>query len=236
MLDISQSQINLFRQCPYAYALRYIHKKEAIMWDPSIVEVGSRVHQAIEDYYKCSIIGKNKEGIFEKVYQILRNDWDTTLPASFLKKAYVCLEHFAEFEMNNINKGREVLPMSEVDIRCNGLRGIIDYLDLSNNKLIDFKTNTRAGIGYANKMQAVMYGILVKEKFNYDIPYFTLQFLYPGETRIIKYDSKLDKVREQLYDYVEQIQESWRRQHFPKLPRTKSTCNNCNYRFYCDGV
>lgn len=236
MKDISQSQINLFRMCPYAYALRYIHNKEAIMWDPSIFEVGSRVHKAIEIYYNGTLKGENRCRIFEKVYQTLRKDWDTFLPATDLKKAYTCLEHFAEFEMNNIDKGRDVLPITECKIRVNGLYGIIDYLDLDNNKIIDFKTNTKAGISYANRMQAVMYKILVKEKFDIDIPYFTLQYLYPNETRIVKYDNKIDKIEKELYDYVEQIRESWRRKHFPKLPRTKGTCNSCGYKYYCKEV
>jgi len=235
-MKISQSQINLYRQCPYAYKLRYIKKKEPIMFDPSIVEVGSRVHDAIDKYYRTSYSTEvDEEGILAKSYEILTNDWDHTLPADFLKKAYVCLQHFAEFEVNNLNKGLLMKPLTELRIKADGLYGIIDYYHPETNKVIDFKTNTKAGVGYANKMQAYMYKLLIKHKFNIDINYFTLQFLFPGEIRVVKFDNKMDKIKKDLIMNVEKIKESWRRDLFPKDPRTKSTCNGCSYRFYCGG-
>jgi len=236
-MDVSQSQINLFRKCPYAYYLRYEFKKQPIMFDPSVMEVGKKVHTAIERYYRdCFQTEASKDEILYNIYSILKLDWDVLLPADYLRKAYQCLKHFSEFEFNNINNGNEVKPLSELKIKADGLYGIIDYFSPNKEKVIDFKTNTKAYIGYDNKMQAVMYKILIKQKFNIDINYFTLQFLYPGEVRTIKFDKKLEKIEEDLYDYVKKIEEAWRRNHFPKLPRTEKTCNGCDYKYYCGGV
>ena len=233
-MNISQSQINLYRSCPYAYYLRYSLKKEGIWWDPSIVEVGKRVHDAIDAYYKYKYdIYTDEGGILNKVYEILRADWDTTLPAAFLKKAYTCLEHFAKFEMNNINKGITVKPLSECRIHADGLYGIVDYLDLTQRKIIDFKTNNRAGISYGNRLQAVMYRKLVKEKFKFEIPYFTFQYLFPDEVRIVKFDGKTEQVEKEMYAFIERIKESWKTKNFPKTPRTKSGCNSCQFHYYC---
>ena len=181
MKNISQSQINLFRDCPYGYALRYIYKKEGIWFDPSIVEVGSRVHEAIDIYYRNHLLLNGpKEEIRDKVYNILRNQWDTTLSVEYLQKAYTCVCNFADFEYNN-RKGRRGVPLTEVKIYSNGLMGIVDYLDLNKPKIVDFKTNTKAGVGYANKMQAAMYGILVKQEYDIELEDFTLQYLFPNE-------------------------------------------------------
>jgi len=236
-MNISQSQINLYRSCPYAYALRYLYKKEGIWWDPSVVEVGKRVHDAIDAYYKHHYVIYNKPGdILKKVYEILRAEWDTTLPADYLAKAYVCLTNFAEFEMNNINKGIKVKPLTEVHIHANGLYGIVDYIDLNRRKSIDWKTNTRAGIGWANRLQAVMYRKLIREHFKFEISYFTFQYLYVDEPRIVKFDKKTEQVEIEMYEYIEKIKEAWKTKNFPQEPRTPSACNSCQFHYYCGGI
>jgi CRISPR/Cas system-associated exonuclease Cas4 (RecB family) len=235
-MNISQSQINLFRKCPYAYALRYLYKKESIMFDPSIVEVGSRVHDAIDMYYRnYLLLNGTEEDIRNKVYEILRNQWDTTLSVDYLKKAYTCVCNFAKFE-NTMRKGRRGVPLTECKIYCNGLMGIVDYLDLNKPNIVDFKTNTKAGVGYDNKVQAVMYKMLVKQEYDIDLPYFTLQFLFPNETRVIKYEENVLQIQREIENSVEQIRKAWDTKNFPKEPRTPSTCNGCEYRFFCGGL
>ena len=54
-MNISQSQINLYRDCPYAYAMRYKFKKEGIWFDPNIMEVGKR-YQYKEDSHIYNFI------------------------------------------------------------------------------------------------------------------------------------------------------------------------------------
>lgn len=237
MKNISQSQINLYRSCPYAYALRYLYKKEQIMWDPSIMEVGRRVHDAIDNYYKyCFSPAFTEEEIRDEVYKILRAEWDVTLPPEFLKKAYTCVCNFSKFEFNNIKKGRISKPLTEVRIYNDGLMGIIDYLDLEKPTIIDFKTNTKAGLGQSSRLQAVMYKILVKGKFGLDIPYLTLQFLFPGESRVVKFDKKTLSTKEDIYKYKDKILNSWKTMNFPKEPRTPKACNWCGYKYYCEGA
>jgi len=236
-MKISQSQINLFRSCPYAYALRYYFRREGIWWDPSVVEVGKRVHDAIDSFYKHHYtIYRNSGDILKEVYRILRHDWDTTLSAEYLKKAYTCLTNFAEFEMNNINRGIQTKPLTEVHIHANGLYGIIDYVNLVNRKIIDWKTNTNAGISYENRMQAVMYRTLIREKFNFEIPYFTFQYLFPNEVRIVKFDKKTEEVEKEMYEFIDKIKRAWKEKDFPQEPRTPRTCNGCQFHYYCGGV
>ena len=235
MKYISQSQINLYRKCPYAYYLRYALKKESIFWNPTLFEVGSRVHDAIDVYYKNHYVSDaTEEEVLNKVYGALRREWDVTLPAELLKKAYTCLCNFSSFEAHNNSKGR-TKPFNECKIYVDDMMGIIDYVDLNSKTLVDFKTNGRAGLGYSYKMQAVMYRMLAKSKFNIDVDYFKFFFLYPNEWRTVKFGDGTTEVAEEMIDYKNKIKESWETGVFPKAPRTKS-CGSCEYKFYCDGV
>jgi len=238
MKSISQSQINLHRMCPYAYELHYYYKKQPIMFDPSIMEVGKRVHDAIDAYYKnYYILETDEQNIFDTTYSILRNQWDVTLPASYLKKAHACLVNFAKFESKNVNGEFATKPLTEVKIYSGDLMGIIDYLDLSKQKAVDFKTNSHSGISYENKMQAVMYRKLIGDKFNTNIKTFNFEFLFTGEMKDVYLDDlKLLEIEKELYIIKDKIIESWRTMSFPKEPRTESTCSGCSYRYYCGGV
>jgi CRISPR/Cas system-associated exonuclease Cas4 (RecB family) len=207
------------------------------MYDPSIMEVGKRVHNAIDSYYKNYY---NKEATEENVlattYGILRNQWDTTLPPEFLKKAHTCVVNFAKWELNNLD-GLATKPITECKIYSGDLMGIIDYLDLSRQRAVDFKTNSRSGISYDNKVQAVMYRKLVYEKFNINIKNFSFMFLFTGETMNVYLDDlKLLEIEKELIMNKDKILESWRTMSFPKEPRTPKGCGNCAYRFYCGGV
>jgi len=236
MKSISQSQIGLYRSCPYAYYLKYHYHKEPIMFDPSIMEVGKRVHDVIDVYYRNYYNSETDEQkILDTSYGILRNQWDVTLPASFLKKAYTCLTNFAKFESQNAHNGFATKPLTEVKIYSGDLMGIIDYLDLTTPKAVDFKTNTKAGIYYDYKMQAVMYRKLIFEKFNTNIKTFHFEFLYTGETKDVYLDDlKLLEIEQDLLMYKDKIKDSWASMSFPKTPLV--SCKSCNFKYYCGGV
>ena len=235
MKAISQSQINLYRSCPHAYELSYRYNCEPMMFDPSILYVGRAVHDAIDKYYKHSHTQSTDKALITSLtYKQLRNEWDTTLPVDYLKKAYQCIQNFAEFESNNNSSSN---PMTEIKVVSNGLLGIIDYVDLENEQFIDWKTNARASLGYDYKLQAVMYRLLIKEEFDVDIKKFRFQFLFPNEFREAKFsNSKIMDIEKDLFAFVEQIKESWQTLNFPKKPRLPSTCKYCSYRYYCGGM
>ncbi|MHA1866006.1 MAG: PD-(D/E)XK nuclease family protein [Candidatus Heimdallarchaeaceae archaeon] len=237
MYKISQSQINLYRKCPYAYKLRYIDNRISVMFDPSIVEVGSRVHSAIDRYYKNYFdTNLTQNQILEIVYGLLRQEWDTTLPPEYLKKAFKCLYNFAIFESNNLSNDLRTKPLTEVKIQYNDLYGIVDYIDFNTKTVIDFKTNTNAGLGYDKKMQAVMYKKLVEGRFKTRISSFYFVFLYPGKQIEVKFDKKLSKIEEELEKIKNSIIGAFQKKKFPKKPRTPNTCKGCEYRIYCGGV
>jgi len=208
------------------------------MFDPSVMEVGKRVHDAIDVYYKnYYVVETNEQNILSTIYGILRNQWDTTLPADFLRKAYACLVNFAKFEAKNNGNGFATKPLTEIKIYSGDLMGIIDYLDLTTPRAVDFKTNTKAGIYYDYKMQAVMYRKLIYDKFNTNIKTFHFEFLYTGETKDVYLDDlKLLEIEQDLYSYRDKIKDSWASMSFPKAPLTDGGCKSCNFRYYCGGI
>ena len=234
---ISQSQINLYRICPHAYELKYRYNCEPMMFDPLVTEVGKKVHEVIDIYYKHYYNSTyRKEEIKNITYNILRNQWDTMLPASLLKKAYLCICNFAKFESENNGK-LATKPLTEVKIYSEDLMGIVDYLDLNKQKAIDFKTNARAGISRNYKLQAIMYQKLIKDRFNINIEKFGFQFLYVDDYKEVSlYDPKLKEIAEELILNKDRIKESWQTMIFPKNPEDKSYCRRCEYRFYCEGI
>lgn len=238
MKAISQSQINLYRNCPHAYELKYRYNREPMMYDPSVMEVGKRVHDTIDHYYKNHYVPEHSEQeILNITYNILKNQWDKTLPASYLLKAWKCLITFAKFEISNHEGGIETKPLTEVKIYSEDLMGIVDYLNLNKQKVIDFKTNTKAYLSYENKLQAIMYQKLIKDKFNINIENFGFVFLFiDSEPKDVWLgDPELKDIEKDLYKYRDKIKESWLTMNFPKAPKNENQCSRCDYRFYCSG-
>ena len=234
MRAISQSQINLYKSCPYSYKLKYVDGHEPMFYDPSIMYVGGAVHDAIDNYYKhCYTKDNDKAQILSLTYRYLRDNWDTTLPVEYLKKAYQCVCNFAEFEFNNQHE-LATKPLTEVKIYANDIMGIIDYVDLNNQVVIDWKTNAKASLGRSYKMQAIMYKKLMKYQFDVDIKKLRFQFLFVDEFRDVNFSNpKLLEIEHDLMLCKEQIKDAWRTLNFPKVPKAKNTCRWCNYRFYC---
>lgn len=234
-INLSQSAMAVYRDCPHAYYLRYKFRYEPMFWSRDPLDVGSYVHNSIDRYYKHHFLTEGDyNDVLLRTYQILKSEWDVTLTAADLKKAYTSLQNHAEWEAANIKSGINTKPLTEVKIAYDGFYGIIDYVDLAHNRLIDWKTNKWPTLSYTYRMQAEMYRILFEGKFDEKLTHFYFFFLYPNEWRTVRYDYKKQKgMKEKIYEMRDEIYEAWDNEEFPKNPRTKSGCNSCLYRFYC---
>jgi len=233
-MGISASQLQIFDDCPYKYYLNYIRKLDAIMWDITVFDVGTKVHDTVDMYYrKCYGEKKTYDEILFETYQILRSMWDIYLPASHLKKAYECLENFAKFEENRL-KYDMIKPLTELKVPAKGYYGIIDFYNPATQKAIDWKTGKHPSITRGYRIQAQVYKILVDTKFKTDIEKFYFSFLHSGIMR--KVDLK-DKKMEPIEDFVregkEKILKARKTGQFEKKPRTDKMCNWCDYKYYC---
>ena len=233
---VSQSQIGIYRDCPYAYYLRYVKGYEPMMFTTEHLDVGKYIHDAIDIYYKNLYVnnGVTPNDIFKNVYSVLRGLWDITLPAEYLKKAYVCLQNFAIWDFQNIQeKGTD--PITEKNYTYDRFRAKVDYFREKPLVLGDFKSGTNATVNYMYKIQAAIYLYVLRNNLQIEINEFTDWFLYPNEEKKVKW-ADLTEILETAKQYRDDIVQAFKTNEFPKQPRTKSTCRYCDYRYYCGGL
>ena len=232
---ISQSGLSIFRDCPYAFKLHYVDLKEAMFHNYDFMDIGSYVHKAIERYYDNYYLSNGSvDDILKKSYGCLTEIWDTFLLPEYLKKAYDCLVNHAKWEHDNIAKGIGTKPLIEVKLNAAGFFGYVDYIDLSHNKAIDWKTGKYPNLGFNYRMQAHVYKAMIEEKFGIKLPYFYFFFLGADDWRIVSFvKEKQIEVGEEVQKLLEGVRESYANEEFEKRPRTAKTCRNCNYRLYC---
>jgi len=232
---ISQSGLSIFRDCPYAYKLRYMDNAEGMFFDPSVLDVGKLAHKAIELYYKHDFLTEGTaDDILALTYLRLKNIWDITLTIEQLQKAYQCLENHAAWEASNIEKYNNAKPLTEAKLAGRNYFGYVDYINLNQNQAIDFKTNTWPTLSYEYRMQAHVYRELIEKNFDVTLSHFYFFFLYPNTWRTVKFDSdKQKKVGEEVEEMKRQVLACYENGGFEKRPRTPATCKNCLYNYYC---
>ena len=228
---ISQSALSLYRNCPYSYKLKYVDKCTPIFYDTVPMDVGGLVHDSIHLYYRDGYdTTLDSEDIFDITYSYMKNNWDLSFPIDDYKKAYDCLKTHANWEYNNVKKGLIIKPMSELKLSANGYYGIIDYVNLQNNTLIDWKTNKHSILSYEYRMQAEVYRELFEVNFKKSIDKFYFFFLFNNEWRIVDYSSsKQLQVRKELKQMLDDVHNK----KFDKNPRLPSSCKNCAFSYYC---
>lgn len=234
---ISQSAMNLYTSCPYAWYLKYIEDKEPMFWDPSILDVGSIVHSVLDSYYKMHFISEGTDNdILIEVYNILKKKWDTTLLPEQFKKAYICLENFSKWEYKNLLSGLRIhaKPSTEIKADESGFYGILDYVDVTNGDVIDWKTNTYPTLLRNYKLQAAIYTVLYEKKYKKNLREFKFYYLYPDIIRSLPCDSsEMREFIKEAKTIRNSILKSKEDNNFPKQPRTEKGCRNCLYKYYC---
>jgi len=234
---VSQSALSLFRNCPYAFQLRYINKCKPVFYDESVLDVGGYVHDSIDGYYKHHYeLVQDSETILYYSYQLLKNQWDTLLKPEQFQQAYECLFNHSNWEYGQQQKGVITQPLTEQELSYGGYFGIIDYIDLLKNNVIDWKTGKNAYLSYEYRMQAYIYKVIYEGNFNKKLDKFLFYFLFPNEFRMVSYNKEkqikvaeeTEKLKRDLYDAVESM-------NFEKKPRTPKGCRSCSFVYYCHG-
>jgi len=231
----SQSSLSLYRYCPYAFKLSYLDSQESIFWDPDVLDVGKLVHNSLDYYYKNNYLTKGlSEHILYYTYSHLKNNWDITLKVEDFQKAHTCLDNHSKWEYKNISNGFNTKPFTEQKISQNGYYGILDYVDLNNCKVIDWKTGRSPYVTYEYRMQAHVYKELFEKEYGLKIKKFQFYFLYPDEFRTISFEKEKQKqVALETERLKNAVINSLSDGEFSKKPRTDKGCKNCNFVYYC---
>lgn len=232
---ISQSALTLFEKCPYAYKLKYINKCQRMFFDPSILDMGSYVHDAIDKYYRNGFMTTGTaDDILAETYNELKKIWDISFLPEQLKKAYTCLENHAQWEYTNILQEMRTKPFTELKIKRKGYYGIVDYFDLPIRKAVDLKTGANAYISREYRIQAHVYKTVIDDEFNVQLDDFWFFFLYSNQWRRVNYnDEKQRKIAEETEKLKEELIHALETGEFEKKPRLENACKYCDLLYYC---
>jgi CRISPR/Cas system-associated exonuclease Cas4 (RecB family) len=232
-LGISQTALNVFRNCPFAFKL-YKEKREAVMYSQDVLDAGKFVHDTLHCYYRNHFLTSGTaEDVLSYTYDILKGMWDTTLPTTEFKKAYTCLESHSLFEYENLKNGIITNPSTEVQLATDVFFGIVDYIDLNHDNVIDWKTNRIATLSHEYKIQAYIYKLLFEENFKRPLDHLTFYFLFPNEKRTVWFNEGMRDIKNEVDKLMCELRTMMEVWEFPKQPRTESGCNSCAYRLYC---
>lgn len=236
---LSQSAIGLYRTCPYAYKLHYIDRCQPIFWEPAYLEIGSIVHDSIDFYYRHNFLqhANSSEDILYYTYKKLKEDWpesSSTMTPEFFLKAYECLQNHAKWEYQLLQRGQRTCPLTELKIPEKGFFGIIDYVDLNNDVVIDWKSGSSAYLSHDYRMQAAIYKVLYDAKFGRNLTHFQFFFLGANQWRTVRYDTeKQEEVLKETLEFKDKIQQAYEDDIWPKEPRLPTECKNCQYKLFC---
>ena len=166
----SFSKLETANDCPYAYKLAYIDKREDLSQDNIYSVMGSVIHDALEKTYNGEEVDIKKE--FDEGYYKCKND-GYDFPDSNIKEGYMkCMHHYIEnFKKDEFNSIQEYVFLTDIDgIKVTGFIDRITKDPDSEEKtlrIIDYKTST----AYAKKdlakkgRQLILYAYaLEKEK------------------------------------------------------------------------
>lgn len=201
------------------------------------MDTGSFVHESIKSYYWTKFsMDTTPEKILYETYGKLKQIWDTSLEVPLLKKAYDCLVNHSQWEYQNTLKGI-TKPFAEIEIDQNAIQniengyyGFLDYVNLQNSHVIDFKTGVYPAVSYEYRFQAHVYKILFEAKFGVKLKDFHFYYLFPNEWRKISYDNATQiSAGKECDELLLRILN----REFPKKPRLENSCRYCDYKYYC---
>lgn len=231
---ISQSALNVYRNCPYAYRC-YKEKKLPLMYNQDVLDSGGLIHDAIDYYYKHYYMTEaDAQAILYESYNYLRSHWDILLPVEELHKAYTCLTNHSVWEEKNLLDGIINCPITEAGLANDFFYGIIDYIDVPHNFVLDWKTGKHAMLTQEYKIQAYIYKLLYQDNYKKQLDSLTFFFLYPNEIKKIVFDNpNMKSAIEEVLGIREEMKHDIENYTFLKRPRTDNTCKYCAYRIYC---
>jgi putative RecB family exonuclease len=251
MAIYSHSKIGTYESCPQKYKFEYIDK---IKGDIESVEafLGSRVHEALENLYKCVRNGRLLSE--EETLAFYESAWDSNWSKdvqivesglraeNYRKIGRQCVQDYCR-HYRPFDQGRVVDTEKRLSIKLDPggeylMTGFVDRIDKVGEgvfEIHDYKTN-RSLPAQAEKdkdRQLALYEIGLRECIA-DIKEVVLiwHFLrFDQEIRSHRSAKELEQLRKTMIGKIQQIESATERNDFP--PHESNLCNWCEYRPLC---
>ena len=231
----SHSKLDVYRQCPYRFKLKYIDKVVIPKTENLALYRGSYIHERIENYYNEITFETNE--IFTDKHKAICDDIITDFQESDLGKFYYNRDnevHEKEFGFKLVD-GK--LTSCSYDDKDAWLRGKIDYLFIEDNILyiVDWKSgDSKVDSEYFTDDQMITYVIWAFLTYpNIDTVYTSFVYVEHLNERKNMYK------REDFTKYVKRLYTDTKHcETDTKLDKdTGPLCEWCDYKKnkHCDG-
>lgn len=228
----SKSRLKCFRECPYRYKLRYIDGVKGKTAE--ITNKGIILHELFDVFYKN----------YDKTKTLIQNIEDAQIKikrdVDFWEEYAMHVDAFISMNKNKIElySQDKFMPIyTEMKIEAKGWKGIIDRIDMIDDKviLLDYKTSTGYDMSkYIDEL--LLYAWLFQEEKSINVTHVGIFFTKNNNLVIEEISQKdiLDNIEEMNFERDSYI-ESIKRKEFNKNPGyyCKTYCGY--YGIACDG-
>jgi CRISPR/Cas system-associated exonuclease Cas4 (RecB family) len=232
--NISASQVKSHAKCPKQWWFRYVSDKEETSGDERYLNLGSRVHEAIEDTLTAESpppLGHEK-AVKSAVQNLFAEKSEHEIPDDFYDDGMKYCAKAAEFiaKQEPELRGVEVRHEFEID-RDDISTGVTAIMDIvTENEIWDWKTGTiRDETPHEEKIQGAVYMAAYHNKYG-ETP-DSIRFVYVKEGKVRNIDPS-DEIWEYMIDRAQDLINAKQTGEF--APEPGDQCYWCSYELWCD--
>jgi len=233
--NISASQVKAHSQCPKQWWFRYQSELEATKKDSKYLDLGSRVHEAIESAISGENIPplghkKSVEATIQNKYEELGREYPLSddMYEDGLEYCSVAARYISKREpaLQDVERRKEY-RIERGDIST-GVTAILDVV--ANSEIWDWKTGRiRDETPHEEKIQAAVYMAAYLEA--YGEPPDIINFVYLKEEEVRRLQPE-DEIWEYMIERAKALVSAKKTGDFPGEPGEQ--CYWCGYEFWCD--
>lgn len=236
---ISASQVKKWKRCPKSFWYRYLSDVEIEDDGNKYTEMGSAVHESIEDFLKGDPDLSDAEHIEERLnIQLTAREDEFEYGDDMDEQARECLSNAAKYlemlddEIVGIEMDHEF--EKHVPGTDRPFRAIMDLA--TDTKIVDWKTGNKG----AEKVQAGIYIEGYKDKFGNPPGEVHFVYLKDGDVNIHKatqegetyWNEEENKYWEEMVPHVQSMHNAMELENYPADPE-ESKCYFCAYSYHC---
>lgn len=236
--NISASQVKCHSQCPKQWEFRYRSDTEPTNTDMSYLNMGSRVHEAIENV----IEGKSGDSFSDErlLKSAMTNEYrdldQYDVPDKLFDTGINCCKTAAKFLASEQPEIRDIEAREEFHIEnerfVTGVTGIMDVV--TDSEVWDWKTgkiyDDKSENAHKEKIQGATYMAAYLSKYGEPPENIVYVYLKEGKKRTIEPN---DETWDYLLLYAEELVKSKESGEFP--PKPGDQCYWCGYEMDCPG-
>jgi RecB family exonuclease len=233
---LSASRIKKHNGCPRAYELRYIEKRDPTKKKQGYGEIGSLVHEAIENVMGANPDLRDEQSLHSRMKQeffALEDDYDMSIISDKQKNdGLACLEVAARYVSNQVFDLRGLEVRTEYNIDNESIDStMLGYMDVcTDSEIWDWKTGRiREDTGIDELIQGATYMAGYHNEYG-ELPK-AIKFVYLKEEKERKVEPSQENW-DQMLNYARRLVVSIENDDYPAKPGDR--CFWCAHELWCE--